>query len=250
MIRAVIIDDERNSRDIISLMLQRYCPDIEAVAQAGNCREGIAQIREQRPQLVFLDLEMPDGTGFDVLTGAYDSTFETIFVTAFEKRYLHTIRFSEVELILKPIDRESLQQAVQAIRQRLGSPARQERYDVLLHNFGKTTRDVHQIVIPLSGGGEFVASVENIAYVEGVTDKTLFSLSNGDLLQSRRPFRYYTELFAGMRFYQVNNHQMVQLPHIHHIDHERLQLHLHNQSVLDITERRKRELASVWRQQA
>lgn len=248
MIRAVIIDDERNSRDIIALMLQRYCPDIEAVAQAANCREGIAQIREHRPQLVFLDLEMPDGTGFDVLTGAYDATFETVFVTAFEKRYLHTIRLSEVELILKPIDRESLQQAVQAVRQRLHHPGKQERYDVLLHNFGKPAKDVRQIVIPLAGGGEYIASIENIAYVEGSTDRTLFSLSNGDLLQSRRPFRYYTELFAGMRFYQINNHQMVQLPHIRHIDHDNLQLHLHNKSVLDITERRKRELAAAWKQ--
>lgn len=248
MIRAVIIDDERNSRDIISLMLQRYCPDIEAVAQAGNCREGIARIREERPQLVFLDLEMPDGTGFDVLTGAYDASFETVFVTAFEKRYLHTIRLSEVELILKPIDRESLQQAVQAVRQRLSGAGRQERYNVLLHNFGKSPRDAHQIVVPLAEGGEHIASIDSIAYVESGADGTLFSLSNGDLLQSRRPFRYYTELFAGMRFYQVNNHQMVQLPHIRHIDHDRLQLHLHNQSVLDITERRKRELTTVWKQ--
>ncbi len=250
MIRAVIIDDERNSRDIIALMLQRYCPDIEAVAQAANCREGIARIREHQPQLIFLDLEMPDGTGFDVLTGAYDATFETVFVTAFEKRYLHTIRLSEVELILKPIDRESLQHAVQAVRQRLETPGKQERYDVLLHNFGKPARDAHQIVVPLTDGGEYIASIEQIAYVESGADGTLFSLSNGDLLQSRRPFRYYTELFSGMRFYQVNNHQMVQLPHIRHIDHERLQLHLHNQSVLDITERRKKELTTVWKQQA
>ena len=69
MIRAVIIDDERNSRDIISLMLGKYCPEIEAVGMAANCREGIEQIRMHQPQLVFLDLEMPDGTGFDVLAG-------------------------------------------------------------------------------------------------------------------------------------------------------------------------------------
>lgn len=250
MIRAVIIDDERNSRDIIALMLQRYCPDIEAVAQAANCREGIAQIREHRPQLVFLDLEMPDGTGFDVLTGAYDATFETVFVTAFEKRYLHTIRLSEVELILKPIDRESLQTAVQTVRQRLSIPGKQERYEVLLHNFSKAAREMRQIVIPLSEGGEHIVSIEKIAYVEGAGDKTLFSLADGDLLQSRRPFRYYTELFAGMRFYQVNNHQMVHLPQIRKVDHEQLQLHLQNQAVLDITDRRKKELMAIWKPQA
>lgn len=248
MIRAVIIDDERNSRDIISLMLNKYCPEIEAVSSAANCKEGIEQIRLHKPQLVFLDLEMPDGTGFDVLAGAYDASFEAIFVTAFEKRFLHTIRLSEVELILKPIDKESLLQAVGAVSARIMRPRRHERYDVLLRNFGKPAGEMRQLVLPAGEGEENVVSVENICYLEGLTEKTVFYLEDGTALHSPRPFRYYTELFASMRFFQVNNHQMVQVPHIHKIDQDEHRLWLKNKTMLEVTERRKKELTVIWKQ--
>lgn len=248
MIRAVIIDDERNSRDIISLMLGKYCPDVEAVATAGNCRDGIEQIRKHKPQLVFLDLEMPDGTGFDVLAGAYDATFEAIFVTAFEKRFLHTIRLSEVELILKPIDKESLLQAVTTVVKRIGDQQPRERYKVLLSNFSKPAGDMRQLVLPLAEENETVISVDDIHYAEGHTEKTLFYLSGGRELSSRRPFRYYTELFAHMRFYQINNYQMVQVPHIERIGQEENKVYLPDGHTLDITERRKRELVTLWKQ--
>ncbi|GEP94862.1 LytR/AlgR family response regulator transcription factor [Chitinophaga cymbidii] len=248
MIRAIIIDDERNSRDIISLMLGKYCPEIEAVGTAANCREGIEQIRRHKPQLVFLDLEMPDGTGFDVLAGAYDASFEAIFVTAFEKRFLHTIRLSEVELILKPIDKESLLQAVGTVMKRIGQQQQHERYEVLLSNFGKPESDVRQLVLPSSEGPEAVISIDDIYYLEGYTEKTVFYLPDGKVMASRRPFRYYTELFANMRFYQTTNHQMVQVPHIQRIDQEQNKLHLKGDIVLDVTDRRKRELVNIWKQ--
>lgn len=248
MIRAVIIDDERNSRDIISLMLDKYCPDVEAVATASNCRDGIEQIRKHKPQLVFLDLEMPDGTGFDVLAGAYDASFEAIFVTAFEKRFLHTIRLSEVELILKPIDKESLLQAVSTVLKRIGDQQPQERYEVLLSNFTRPVGDVRQLILPSPEGAEVVISVDDIYYLEGYTEKTLFYLPEGRVLSSRRPFRYYTELFAHMRFYQTTNHQMVQIQHIERIDQDGNNIYLKGGYILDVTERRKRELVTLWKQ--
>jgi two-component system LytT family response regulator len=218
------------------------------VSSAANCREGIEQIRLHKPQLVFLDLEMPDGTGFDVLAGAYDASFEAIFVTAFEKRFLHTIRLSEVELILKPIDKESLLQAVGAVSARIMRPRRHERYDVLLRNFGKPAGEMRQLVLPDGEGEENVVSVENICYLEGLTEKTVFYLEDGTALHSPRPFRYYTELFAAMRFFQVNNHQMVQVPHIHKIDQDEHRIWLKNKTMLEVTERRKKELTVIWKQ--
>lgn len=248
MIRAVIIDDERNSRDIISLMLGKYCPEIEAVGMAANCREGIEQIRMHQPQLVFLDLEMPDGTGFDVLAGAYDASFEAIFVTAFEKRFLHTIRLSEVELILKPIDKESLLQAVGTVVQRIGQERQHDRYEVLLRNFGKPAGEVRQLVLPGTGGSEEIVAVADILYLEGQADKTVFYHADGRVLPSTRNFRYYTELFAQMRFYQINNTHMVQIAQIQRIDQQAYKLYLPNDLSLDITERRMRELHSLWKQ--
>jgi two-component system LytT family response regulator len=200
MIRAVIIDDERNSRDIITLMLEKYCPQVQPVGTAANCRDGIAQIKEHRPQLVFLDLEMPDGTGFDVLTGAYDESFEAIFVTAFEKRFLHTIRFSEVELILKPIDKESLTNAVNTVAGRLNTNASKQRYNILLENFVLEEHAEKNIIIPTTEGELPVLSISEIDYLEGAGDKVIFHLQNGTAITSIRGFRFYAELFNSSKW--------------------------------------------------
>ncbi len=248
MIRAVIIDDERNSRDIISLMLGKYCPEIEAVGMASNCREGMEQIRKHKPQLVFLDLEMPDGTGFDVLSGAYDASFEAIFVTAFEKRFLHTIRFSEVELILKPIDKESLLQAVNNVTKRILQQQPHERYQVLLSNFSQAAGEARKLVLLSGEGSEAVVSVDEILYLESQSDRTIFYLADGRILASIRPFRYYAELFAPLHFYQINNSQMVQVSRILQIEQEGARIQLGHHITLEVTDRRRRELLGLWKQ--
>lgn len=247
MIRAVIIDDERNSRDIITLMLEKYCPGVSPVGTAANCRDGIAQIKEQRPQLVFLDLEMPDGTGFDVLNGAYDESFEAIFVTAFEKRFLHTIRFSEVELILKPIDRESLVGCVEKVSHRILGNASKQRYDVLLDNFSKEDNDNKNIIIPSPEGAMPVIPVSLIDYLEGAGDKVIFHLQDNTVLPSTHTFRFYAELFNAMKFYQVNNQQIVQLSHITALDNDNNLVLLKSGAAVEVTERRKKELLALWK---
>jgi two-component system, LytTR family, response regulator len=249
MIKAVIIDDERNSRDIISLMLEKYCPDVQIAATASDCNDGIATIKAHTPQLVFLDLEMPDGTGFDVLLGAqHEKPFEVIFVTAFEKKFLHTIRFSEVEIILKPIDRESLMTAVSVVSSRIRANASKHRYKVLLNNFSNGRNQAADLVVPLANGRESViVQLKNIAYLEAGIEHCTLYLSQGAPLYTERGFRYYTDLFGGLGFYQVNNVQMVQLKQISHIEMETGNVVLKNGSRLEVTERRKRDLMNQWR---
>ena len=249
MIKAVIIDDERNSRDIIALMLEKYCPEVQIAATACDCADGIATIKEHQPQLVFLDLEMPDGTGFDVLMGTRDETpFEAVFVTAFEKKFLHTIRFSEVEIILKPIDRESLTSAVHTIRNRIQTQASKDRYKVLLNNFVNGRSVSLNILVPLASGEDSTIPLNDIAYLDAGTEKCTFNLVDGQQLHAERSFRYYADLFSTLRFYQVNNLQMVQLSQISQINPNTNKLLLRNGAKLEIAERRKKDLIGYWKQ--
>lgn len=242
MIKAVIIDDERNSRDIIALMLGKYCPDITIAAMASDCADGIEQIRHHKPELVFLDLEMPDGTGFDVLNGAEGHPFEAVFVTAFEKKFLHTIRFSEVEIMLKPIDKESLLQAVAITSHRIQSGASKQRYAVLLENFRYSQPASWQMLLPASDEKDQVIPLADITYLEAQQDHSLFHLRNGAQLLSERSFRYYADLLTPLRFYQINNMQMVQIHQIQRVHQDSNQLTLSGGVKLDITERRKKDL--------
>ncbi|MVT07364.1 LytR/AlgR family response regulator transcription factor [Chitinophaga tropicalis] len=249
MIKAVIIDDERNSRDIISLMLEKYCPNVQIAATASDCAGGIETIRRHEPQLVFLDLEMPDGTGFDVLLGTQEiPPFEAVFVTAFEKKFLHTIRFSEVEIILKPIDRESLMAAVEKIASRIEAQASTYRYKVLLDNFNNGHNINMDLVIPAGGNEEHIISLNTIAFLEAGTEKCVFHLNDEQQLDAERSFRYYTDLFSTLRFFQINNHQMVQLSQISQVDAEHNRVSLKNGVKLEVAERRKKDLVSHWKQ--
>ena len=243
MIKAIIIDDERNSRDIIALMLEKYCPGITIADTATDCADGIEKIKNHRPELVFLDLEMPDGTGFDVLTGTLPGIpFEAIFVTAFEKKFLHVIRFSDVELILKPIDKESLQQAVALVTERIASGSSKDRYQVLLENFNNSKPAAWKLLIPATNGEAYTINIPAIEYLEAQGDNCLFCLNSGLVISAVQSFRYYADLFTPLRFYQINNSQMIQLSNIGHLDAAASKIVLKSGIVLDITERRQRDL--------
>ncbi|MBW8686357.1 LytR/AlgR family response regulator transcription factor [Chitinophaga rhizophila] len=249
MIKAVIIDDERNSRDIISLMLEKYCPDVQVAATASDCADGIATIQEHQPQLVFLDLEMPDGTGFDVLLGTREvAPFEAVFVTAFEKKFLHTIRFSEVEIILKPIDRESLMNAVAKITDRIRANASTTRYRVLLENFNNGRNINMDMVIPVTQHEDKIIGLHTVSYLEASAEKCIIHLSDQQQIIAERSFRYYTDLFSTLRFYQINNHQMVQLSQINGIEGDGGRVVLKNGERLEVADRRRKELISHWKQ--
>lgn len=246
MIRALIIDDERNSRDIIALMLERYCPAVQVLALANDCAEGIAKIKELQPDLVFLDLEMPDGTGFEVLQGLDDIFFEAIFVTAFEKKFVHTIRFSEVELILKPIDKESLLNAVNTVQQRISKQVSKSRYNVLMHNFHQGKLEQWQLVLP-TADAEVITPLNEVLYLEAGQEQCIFHLRKGPVVVAERPFRYYLDLLGTMPFFQINNTQMVHLKSVLQLSSDKSQVLLPNNIRLDMTDRRRKEFMSKWK---
>jgi two-component system LytT family response regulator len=169
-------------------------------------------------------------------------SFEAVFVTAFEKKFLHTIRFSEVEIILKPIDRESLMAAIQIIAARIQAGASKDRYKVLLNNFSKGRNTSIDMVLPQPEGDDVTISLSEIAYLEALGDKTLFYLDDHRQMQAARPFRYYADLFGSLRFYQVNNLQMIPMNKINYVENESGKVVLKNGVTIEIAERRKKDL--------
>ena len=118
MIRAIIVDDEPLCCDTLETMLEKYCPEVELAAICHSGEEAIAAINQQKPDLVFLDIEMPRMNGFDMLQKISAINFEIIFTTSFDQYALRAIRFSALDYLLKPIDKEDLQTAVQKVIQR------------------------------------------------------------------------------------------------------------------------------------
>ena len=115
MLRVIIIDDEPHNRDTLTKLLERYCPEVTVVGKASGVKSGIEAVRELHPDLVFLDINMADGTGFDLLHALAPVYFRVIFVSAMEKEMQRAFRLSGMEYLLKPVSPDELKQAIDRV---------------------------------------------------------------------------------------------------------------------------------------
>lgn len=119
MIKAIIVDDEQDARIVLRKMIELYCDDIVIAGEAGSAVEALKQINLQAPDIVFLDIEMAGGTGFDLLELVPDKSFETVFITAYGDYALKAIKSQPVDYLLKPIDPDELISAIEKCRQKI-----------------------------------------------------------------------------------------------------------------------------------
>ncbi len=154
-IRSLIVDDEPVARDVLAGYLSKYCPAVELTGQAANTKEAITLIRELRPQLVFLDVEMPYGNAFDLLEACKDLVFETIFITAFAEYSIKALNGSAAYYILKPIDIAELVLAVNKVQETLLQKESFSRNQVLLENLKKQP-GTQQVVLPTLQGFDVI----------------------------------------------------------------------------------------------
>lgn len=154
-IRAVIVDDEQMAREVLSNYLSKYCPSVELLSTAANIREAVPLIQQEKPQLVFLDVEMPFGNAFDVLEACADQSFETIFITAFSEYSMKALNTSAAYYILKPIDIAELIKAVDKVANAIEQKDELNRNRVLLQNM-KAGPSQQQLVLPTMQGFDVV----------------------------------------------------------------------------------------------
>ena len=121
MIRGIIVEDEKHSRETLRGMLDRYCKNVDVIAEAESYRSGLQVIKEHHPDVVFLDIQMPDGSGFRMLEELEEVNFEIIFTTAFDQFAIKAIKYSALDYLLKPIDPEELVNALKKVERKLSN---------------------------------------------------------------------------------------------------------------------------------
>jgi two-component system LytT family response regulator len=154
-IRSIIVDDELIARNVLDGYLKKYCPVVEVVGQAQHIREAVPMIGELKPQLVFLDVEMPFGNAFDILEACQDQQFETIFITAYSDYSLKALNKSAAYYILKPIDITELVTAVNKVQLSLLRSDEFNRTKVLLENL-KLKPEKQQVILPTLQGFDVI----------------------------------------------------------------------------------------------
>ncbi len=210
-IQSVIIDDESRSVELLETLLEDYCPQVEVVGRANNVSSGIDLIREQQPDIVFLDIAMPDGDGFEVINSSAGNDFEVVFTTAHNQFALRAFEFSALHYLLKPIDIEQLKQTVE----------RYEKRDVKKSVYGMQTQllregleaKLEQIALPQKQGYEFI-EIEDIIRIEGEDSYSKFILDGGKEVLVCKAIGAYEKLLEDHDFFRVHKKHLVNLSYI------------------------------------
>lgn len=191
-IRAVIVDDEQIARNVLRNYLTKYCPQVQILGEAQNIKEAVPLIAETKPQLVFLDVEMPYGNAFDVLEATKEYHFETIFITAFSEYSLKALNMSASYYILKPIAIEELIAAVAKVSETLEQQEELNRNRILLENLQKKP-EKQQIILPTLQGFD-VVKIDEIMRLQADGNFTQIYLHDGSKKMVCRFLKFFDEL--------------------------------------------------------
>lgn len=204
---AILIDDEPNNLDNLASLLREYCPEVRVVGTATSAEAGAALIRQMAPELVFLDIQMPGQSGFDLLRGLESIDFEIIFVTAFDQYAIQAIRFAAVDYLLKPLGPEELQQAVARAARNARRKRQNLQLDNLLHLL-QHPRDAHRIALPSLEETRFVRPAD-IVRCESDNNYCIFHLSGGEQFIVSRPIYEFEELLQPFGFVRCHQSHLV-----------------------------------------
>lgn len=240
-LRAVVIDDEKRSRNVLIRMLEQFCTDVDVVGTADGVEAGKAAIREHRPDLVFLDVEMPPSTGFDVLKDLDHPDFQVIFVTAHDHYAVKAIRFSALDYLLKPVDIEELRAAVRKAGERRKEKSGGEQMDALFQNL----RNAHaRVGLPTKGGIVFV-QIPDIVRCEAESNYTHIVLQNGRRLMAAKTLGEFEDLFKQSGFVRIHQSHLVNLSHVvQYLRGDGGSVILTDGTSLDVSRRHKQDLLS------
>ena len=242
MLKAVIIDDEPNAREKMQLLLEKYCRDVTVVASAADAAAGAAAIEQQQPDLVFLDIEMPVLSGFDMLKQLPLINFEIIFTTAHDHYAIKAIKFSALDYLLKPIDLDQLQEAVKKAIDRRKEKNSARQYQTLRENLGKEQASMDQMAIPSQTGMIFI-KVQDILHCEADSNYTRIFLSNGQKIVSSRTLKEYEDLLDEQGFIRIHHSHLVNKNHIaEYIKGEGGQVRMKDGTTLTVSRRKKEEV--------
>jgi two-component system, LytTR family, response regulator len=246
MIKAIIIDDEIHCRKTLAILLKEYCPDVQVTEQCSDGESGLAAIQRLKPDLVFLDIEMPNMNGFEMLEKLQDIHFEIIFTTGYDQYAIKAFHFSALDYLLKPIDREELQKAVQKVAQRLHSPLPQQM-EILLQKLHQPASPVQKIALPTMEGLQMIA-VNSIISCASDSNYTTFLLKNKQKLIVSRPLKEIEEMLEEYSFLRVHNSYLINLNEIDkYIKGEGGYLVMTDGSTIDVSRSKKEILMNKLR---
>jgi len=207
-IRVIIADDEKSSRELIQDYLSRYCTDLEIIALAQDANEAVELINQHKPDLVFLDVEMPFGNAFDVLERTADVDYSSIFITAYDDYAIKALNYSAAYYILKPVSIEELVSAVDKVKELMGGDEAAQLREALKNNV--SSNGIKRIVLPNQNGFEIV-NTDEVVCISGNGNYSDLYLTSGVKKTISKVLKYFAQLEDEAHFLRVHKSHIVNL---------------------------------------
>ena len=247
MMKAIIIDDEPAGRDFLADLLKEYCNNITVAGEGKNVKEGIKCIDKIRPDLVFLDIHMPDGIGFDVLEGVKYKDFAVIFVTAFDKYAVRAFRFSAIDYLLKPIDPDLLKQAVKKAEDSTNREQLNKMLEGFLNHYRGAKGNGNKLVLRTSDKVHLL-NISNIIRCQSDKNYTEFHFLGHQPVVVSKTLKEYQDLLEDHNFIRVHQSHLINPDYIDHFDRYDAKVYMADGSEIPVATRRKDELMTLFRE--
>ena len=212
MLKAIIVDDEPYCCEILSAMLVSYCPDVDVVSSCNNGMDALIAIRQGSPDLVFLDVEMPKMNGFEMLEQLGPINFHLIFTTSYDQYAIKAFRFSAIDYLLKPVDREELQKAVHKVIQ-YSQPTFPQQLEILMQKFNQPAASINKIALPTIEGLQLIP-IDSIISCESDDNYTVLLLKNKRKIVVSSTLKEIEEILEDHSFIRVHRSYLVNLNEI------------------------------------
>ena len=246
-LKVVIVEDEKHSRETLKSLLEEFCKDVKVIATAESVPEAVKVLSVYSPDVVFLDIELQSGEGFDILNQIQDPSFEIIFTTAFEKYAIKAIKFSSLDYLLKPIDLDELKQAIEKARSRMDTNVYRQQIETLMQNLGRTHHKQEKICLATTAGMEFIP-IENIIFCKADGSYTSFVLKNNKSLLVSKHLKEYENLLSEHQFMRVHNSYLINLKEVKkYIKSDGGYIIMSNDMHVSISPRKKEDLLDSMR---
>lgn len=237
-IRAIIVDDEESARDVLENLLRRFCPEVEVVNKFPNVPQAVEFCKTDSPDLVFLDIEMPNYAGFEIVKFFETIPFEIIFVTAYDKYALRAFEISAIDYLLKPVDIDRLKEAVSRVKKQSGLKQNAEKLSLLSDTL--QSKEVKSILVTDKGYQQIIP-VDSIIAIEAEESYCTIHTTEKKYTVSKNLKHFETVFADNPMFFRVHKSWMISKKHILNYSKSELLINLSNGLTARLSKYKKAE---------
>lgn len=212
--RAILVDDEPDGIRTLKKLLERHCPQVSIESTCANAATARKQIEIIKPDVVFLDIQMPGQSGLDMIADLPVKNFEIIFVTAHNEYMLQALQFSAADYLLKPVDEDRLTEAVERVEKRLAEEKHEGLNEALLHNISNKGNPVEMRLCLPTLKGFVILKLDDIFYCEAERSYTIFHIEGNKTVMVSKPLLEYETLLADTTFLRIHKSFLINLRHV------------------------------------